>query len=234
MTRESARLAFSAMPGTLAAIRAEDRSPAVEAAANALYAAAQQFVTELMFMSEEDRDLVLSIPRIVWSPPVVEVEAAPTAEMVEAAQAVDAAVQAGEDPAPAIARLRQISPQFADMAERLVQAAADMAEGDRIRAEMTPAEREMGAEAAAGAFVRGRGGARPGAGRPATTGRRGGPAVSFRISPDEDSRGAQVLTDGETRSSLAQRLYLEEIERRERAGRAAAAAADPDHHPTDF
>lgn len=63
-----------------------------------------------------------------------------------------------------------------------------------------------------------RGGARPGAGRAPTTGRRGGVAVSFRLSPAEDERAGAVLATGETRSALAQRLFLEEIERRERAG----------------
>lgn len=60
-----------------------------------------------------------------------------------------------------------------------------------------------------------KGGVRPGAGRPSTTGRRGGVAVSFRLSPAEDARAEAVLAGGETRSALAQRLMLEEIERRE-------------------
>ena len=81
MDRNAARSIFNALPATLAAIRVGDRSPAVETAANALYAAAMAFPTELMFMAEEDRDQVMAIPRIVWSPPapVVEVEAAPDA-----------------------------------------------------------------------------------------------------------------------------------------------------------
>lgn len=60
-----------------------------------------------------------------------------------------------------------------------------------------------------------RGGARPGAGRAPTTGRRAGVAVSFRLSSAEDERAGAVLRDGETRSALAQRLLLEEIARRE-------------------
>lgn len=40
--------------------------------------------------------------------------------------------------------------------------------------------------------------------------------MSFRLSPTEDARAGAQLAPGETRSSLAQRLLLEEIERRER------------------